>query len=131
VDTTTCRAEVAQAAVPGEEGLDIAVGLAVGVAVPVDDVVGVVAEADVEGEAAGVELPQPASRPAEPATAAMAIRIRVDVIWLPPSIVAMVVTTDMTPVGARWLRPAGAPHITVLTRCPTTGGGACARDVHD
>jgi hypothetical protein len=115
--TTTCRAEVAQAAAPAKEGLDVAIGLAVGVAVPVDDAAGVVlAEAGAEGESVGTEEPQPASRPAEPATAAMAIRIRTGVIWLPPSVVAMVVTTGMTPVRARWLRPAGSPHITVLTR---------------
>ena len=51
-------------------------------------------------------VPQPASRPAAPAAAAMAIRIRADVISLPPPVVARVVTLGMTLFGARWLRPA-------------------------
>jgi hypothetical protein len=91
------------------DGLDVGVGaeVGVGVAAALGDVDGVVvAEAGVEGEAAGVAVPQPAIRPAAPARAAMAMRIRADVISLPPPVVAKVVTLGMTPFGARWLRPA-------------------------
>jgi hypothetical protein len=72
------------------DGLVVGVGVGLdaggGVAVAPGDVDGaVLAEAGVEGEAAGVAVLQPASRAAEPARAAMAIRIRADVISLPPS----------------------------------------------
>jgi hypothetical protein len=77
---------VAQAATPGEDGVDVAVGLAVGIGVALGGALGdVVSVADVEGESVGVELPQPASRPTEAAIAAKAIRIRTDLISLPPS----------------------------------------------
>ncbi len=89
-------------------GVAVAVGESAGLVGPVVGA-GVVVEV-AAGAAAGVDVPQAATRAAMPARAAAAISARAvladDVICVPPPAVAMMVTTDMTPVRARWLRSA-------------------------